>query len=70
MPKTDDGLAPAIRHYFFVKDLKKHPKGWLIECPHCGQEWRLVRRADNAPVAVGNILHLLNHERSHHPEDE
>lgn len=57
MTTQDDPMA-ALRRGFKLIEL---PRGWKIKCRHCTDQWKL---ATDEP-AIGNILHLLNHERSH-----
>jgi hypothetical protein len=57
----NDMMKP-IRKYFKVEQAgKAHPKFWLIVCPKCEQMWHLGKDSKHP----GNVLHLLNHARSH-----
>lgn len=58
MAKTDK-VPPAIEKYYYVED--KGTK-WHLLCPACDEAWSVPK--DKAH-AIGNILHLLNHARSH-----
>jgi len=50
-----------IRKYFTVETAPRNPDKWLIICPKCADMWHL----DKSNKHVGNVLHLLNHARSH-----
>lgn len=49
---------PPLEEYFNAKSVGKD---WHLYCKKCGQGWKLAK-SSNRP---GNILHLLNHARSH-----
>jgi hypothetical protein len=51
----------AVRKYFAVETAPRQPGKWLITCEKCDSMWHLSK-SDKHP---GNILHLLNHARSH-----
>ena len=51
----------SIRKYFTVETAPHQPKKWLIVCPKCSDMWHLAKDSNH----VGNVLHLLNHARSH-----
>lgn len=51
----------AVRKYFAVETAPRQPGKWLITCEKCDSMWHLSK-SDKHP---GNVLHLLNHARSH-----
>jgi hypothetical protein len=55
-----DSLA-AIKKYFTVEDAPRQKDKWLVVCETCGDMWHL----DKTAIAVGSVLHLLNHARGH-----
>jgi hypothetical protein len=48
----------ALKRGFKLIEL---PRGWKIECKQCKSRWKLT----TDEPAIGNVLHLLNHEASH-----
>jgi uncharacterized C2H2 Zn-finger protein len=58
--QNDDMMKP-IRKYFTVETAPRQKNKWLIECPKCGEMWHLDKNSKHS----GNVLHLLNHARSH-----
>lgn len=49
---------PPLPEYFEAKDKGQN---WHLFCRKCGKGWALKKSSQ----AVGNLLHLLNHARSH-----
>ena len=56
-----DSLKPLRKHYA-VYQRNGHV---ILECDVCEARWSLKRKGPRAPIAVGNVLHLLNHAYSH-----
>ena len=55
-------MMKPIRKYFEVTEAgPRHRQCWLVTCPKCGDMWHL----DKGNPHPGNVLHLLNHARSH-----
>lgn len=57
--KTD--MMKPIRKYFTVEQAPRQLDKWLIVCPKCSDMWHLDKKSTHP----GNVLHLLNHARSH-----
>lgn len=56
--KTQHRAKAPLPEYF---DAENHGAEWHLFCKRCGKGWSLQKSSR----AVGNILHLLNHVRSH-----
>lgn len=56
--QTENPLDAVVPRYFNAID---KGRDWHLRCRKCGKGWALKK--DN--THVGNILHLLNHARSH-----
>jgi len=56
-PTAKQANAP-LPEYFDAKD---HGQDWHLFCKVCGAGWALAKNN----TAPGNVLHLLNHARSH-----
>jgi len=54
-------MMTSIRKYFTVETAPRQPKKWLVTCEKCDSMWHL----DKDSKHPGNVLHLLNHARSH-----
>jgi uncharacterized C2H2 Zn-finger protein len=57
----ENDMMKPIRKYFEVETAPRQTDKWLISCPKCDAMWHLPK--DNKHG--GNVLHLLNHARSH-----
>ena len=53
-------VNPPLPEYFDSEDDEKN-NDWKLTCKKCGKGWRLSKDSNHP----GNILHLLNHARSH-----
>jgi hypothetical protein len=46
-----------------------HGTKWHLFCKVCGRGWALNKKKDGEDYHPGNLLHLLNHARSHEPTE-
>jgi hypothetical protein len=60
--QTDPLTGAPLPKYFEGSDEGHY---WHMECKRCGHVWALKKPDPGKVVAVGNLLHLLEHARSH-----
>ena len=60
-------MAADKPHETIVKyfDYEDHGKVWHLFCKKCNKGWSLKKGESADAVHPGNVLHLLNHARSH-----
>jgi hypothetical protein len=54
--------AAPLTEYFRAES---HGDKWHMFCNKCGRAWSLKKQAKGTDYHPGNLLHLLNHARSH-----
>jgi len=62
VPQTDALTGAPLAEYFEGSDKGDH---WEMWCKRCNKGWSLKKPDPGKEVGVGNLLHLLNHARSH-----
>jgi hypothetical protein len=54
-----------LPQYFRAKDHMGQGTHWALTCKKCGKGWTLGKKLKGQDYHPGNLLHLLNHARSH-----
>lgn len=60
---TEDPLTGApLPDYYEGESKGDH---WEMWCKRCNKGWKLTKPREGTQLHPGNLLHLLNHARSH-----
>jgi len=60
---TTEAVDAPLSQYFDAEDDRS--ESWNMWCKHCKKGWSLKKPKPGEQVGVGNLLHLLNHAKSH-----
>jgi len=55
-------MEGPLKEFFNAVDKKTY---WELWCKRCDRGWRMNKPLEGIELKAGNLVHLLNHARSH-----